>query len=230
MDMGKFWKIWQLRNHLAWKNIRGNNNLKSQRSIFGTLNKLSLSINITGGACWTSKSYVFRVHLLVLFIRAVCWDQQSSSFSGHLFQTNHPFPVWLPLPSRVMWPNRKYFSVGHHGIVSLVDDSVPFLGKTSERQRVYLTHTQVNHVLGELGIREGLSISSKWICNLKEKDAHALWPWGIGRFVQLWTRVWEETVKLSRNYGFYFMGNSTFLKVFFLFWNRIKFLDKFSLK
>lgn len=137
MDMGKFWKFWQLRNHLAWKNITFNNFLKSQiLSILYTLNKLLLFISITGGACLTRNSYVFRVHLPLLFVGAVCWDQQSSSFSGHLFQTNQPFPFWLPLLSWVMWPYRRHFNVGHHGIVWwwLVDDSVPFLGKASDRQ------------------------------------------------------------------------------------------------
>lgn len=57
-----------------------------------------LYIIITGGACLTRDSYVFRAHLLLLFIGAVCWDQQSS---GHLLrQTNlslsgcHCSPEW----------------------------------------------------------------------------------------------------------------------------------------
>lgn len=165
---GKIWKIWWLRNHLAWKNIRFN--IKNIRVFFlnasihfACLEKvLFLFIIITGDACLTRNSYVFRVHLLLLFIGAVCWDQQSS---GHLFQTNQPLPVWLPLLSWVMWPHRRHFNVGHHGIVWcwVVDDSVPFPGKTSDRNTpsLYLIHTQVNHVLERERIREWTALELK---------------------------------------------------------------------
>lgn len=151
-------------------------------SILYTLYKLLLFIGITADACLTRNSYVFRVHLLLLFTGAVCWDQQSSSFSGHLFQTNQPFPVWLLLLSWVMWPYRRHFNVGHHSIVwwCLADDSMPDLGKAifefpenSDWQPdppVHLIHTRCIMFWGEICRQwSELHMNSKQICNLKEK-------------------------------------------------------------